>query len=142
MASKSNRVVNFVWRRRSKQIRKHAHYFEQFFRKRKPHPSLENRAKRFASENSWVGDFRATLTHLALGQHWIRVADREGNVLSAELSTRDAGYTLDLCQDQWDVARQYLGRVFALTPEQFEIARVLFKDGLSLDSSIEAAKRL
>ena len=125
-----------------KSHRKNRGLFAEFFAKRRPQLAFKERANAFARENSWLGDLRANVIHLALGNHWIRVADREGNVLSAELSTRDYAYLLDLCQDQWDVARQYIGRLMSLTPEQFEIASVLFRDGLNLDSSIEAAIRL
>ncbi len=122
--------------------RKQRNFLMEFLAKRQPRLELKERANLFARENSWVGDMRANVIHLALGSHWVRIADREGNVLSAELSTKDFAYHLDLCQDQWDVARQYIGRLMKLTPEQFEIARVLFTEGLSLDSSIEAAIRL
>lgn len=128
--------------RSNKPIRKKRGFISEFFAKRFPHAPIQDRANAFARENSWLGDLRANVIHLALGYHWIRIADREGNVFSAELSTRDYSYALDLCQDQWDVARQYIGRVMRLTPQQFEIAQTLFRDGLNLDATIEAAVRL
>ena len=141
--SKTISLLLLKLRQRSeKSLRKERGFCAEFFAKRKPQLAIKERANAFARENSWLGDLRANVIHLALGSHWIRIADREGNVLSAELSTRDYAYLLDLCQDQWDVARQYIGRVMRLTPEQFEIASVLYRDGLSLDSSIEAAIRL
>ena len=141
--SKSTSLLLLKLRQRLKKShRKERGFCAEFLSKRKPQLAIKQRANTFARENSWLGDLRANVIHLALGSHWIRIADREGNVLSAELSTRDYAYLLDLCQDQWDVARQYIGRLMRLTPEQFEIASVLYRDGLNLDSSIEAAIRL
>lgn len=146
MGSRSKRFscsgLHQWWRGTKTGTRKDRGYLAEFFAKRAPRISVKERADLFARENMWLGDLRANVLHLALGSHWVRIADREGNVLSAELSTRDISYLLDLCQDQWDVARQYIGRLMRLTPEQFEIARVLFHDGLNLDASIEAAVRL
>ena len=111
-------------------------------RKARPSPMLNLRAKSFAQENKWLADIRISNKALPLGHTWIEIDDREGHMISIEGRARNLIDILDVAQDQWDIARQYVGRIFALETHQFETARVLYRDGLSLDSSIEAARRL
>lgn len=111
-------------------------------RRAKPSILLNQRAKSFAKENSWLGDIRVSSKSLPLGHTWLEIDDREGHMISIEGKARVLMDILDVSQDQWDIARQIVGRIFALETHQFETARVLYRDGLSLDTSIEAARRL
>ena len=111
-------------------------------RKARLSPMLNLRAKSFAQENKWLADIRISNKALPLGHTWIEIDDREGHMISIEGRARNLTDIIDVAQDQWDIARQYIGRIFALETHQFETARVLYRDGLSLDSSIEAARRL
>lgn len=111
-------------------------------RKVTPSPLLNKKAKSFASENSWLADVRVVSRSLPLGHSWISIDDREGHMISFEGKPGLLIDILGVAQDQWDIARQYIGRIMALETHQFETCKVLFSDGLSLDSSIEASRRL
>lgn len=107
-----------------------------------PERSVSSRTTRFAQEIGWYGDVRASVIGLPLSQQWITISDREGHLVTAEGSSSQLIHLLDACQDQWDVFQQVLGRIFSLSTFQFETCSVLYRDGLPLDSAIEAAKRL
>ncbi len=100
------------------------------------------RTARFTKDNCWAGDYRYSVIGLPLGRQWITITDREGYVVTAEGKTNQLVHCLDLCQDQWDIFQQIIGRIFSLNSSQFEICSVLYRDGLPLDSSIEASSRL
>lgn len=76
------------------------------------------------------------------GRVWVRITDREGNILSTETRRMEMLHLLDICQDQWDITQQLVSRLFGLEEAQFSTARVLYRDGMPLDSAIEAARRL
>ena len=101
-----------------------------------------SRSRRFANEIDWYGDVRASVVGLPLNKQWITVSDREGHILTAEGDANQLDDILDLCQDQWDIFQQTIGRLFSLNTNQIEICSVLYRDGLSLDSAIEASKKL
>jgi hypothetical protein len=111
-------------------------------RKVTPSPLLNKKAKSFASENAWLADVRVVSRSLPLGYTWVCIDDREGHMISIEGRAGLLMDVLGVAQDQWDIARQYIGRIMALETYQFETCKVLFKEGLSLDSSIEASRRL
>lgn len=103
---------------------------------------LNIKAKNFATENKWLADVRVMSRSLPLGHVWLEIDDREGHMISFEGKPRALMDVLAIAQDQWDIARQYIGRLMALEPHQFETCKVLYRDGLPLDSAIEAARRL
>ena len=116
--------------------------FSYIARRALPARSVTSRAKRFTQEIGWYGDVRASVIGLPLSQQWITISDREGHLVTAEGSSSQLIHLLDASQDQWDVFQQVLGRIFSLSAYQFETCSVLYRDGLPLDSAIEAAKRL
>lgn len=113
-----------------------------FKRRLTPTPLITKKAKAFAAENHWLADIRVMSKSLPLGHTWLEIDDREGHMISIEGKARSLMDMLDIAQDQWDIARQYVGRIFSLETHQFETARVLYRDGLPLDTAIEAARRL
>lgn len=117
--------------------------FIDYLRRRvKPPESIKLRAEKFARDNRWLGDLRVSVYGMPQGRVWVRITDREGNVLSTETRRMDMLHLLDVCQDQWDITQQLISRLFALEEAQFSTARVLYRDGMPLDTAIEAAKRL
>jgi hypothetical protein len=117
--------------------------FVDYLRRRvKPPESIKLRAEKFARDNRWLGDLRVSVYGMPQGRVWVRITDREGNVLSTETRRMDMLHLLDVCQDQWDITQQLISRLFALEEAQFSTARVLYRDGMPLDTAIEAAKRL
>jgi hypothetical protein len=117
--------------------------FVDYLRRRvKPPESIKLRAEKFARDNRWLGDLRVSVYGMLQGRVWVRITDREGNVLSTETRRMDMLHLLDVCQDQWDITQQLISRLFALEEAQFSTARVLYRDGMPLDTAIEAAKRL
>lgn len=107
-----------------------------------PDRSVVTRSARFTKDNTWAGDYRYSVVGLPLRRQWITITDREGYVITAEGKKSELIQNLDLCQDQWDIFQQIIGRIFSLTSSQFDTCSVLYRDGLPLDSSIEAASRL
>jgi hypothetical protein len=128
----ANSVLN------SKRVR----FIDYLLRRVTPPALVSHRAATFASDNRWLGDLRVSVYGLPLGHVWVRITDREGNVISTETSRSQMIDLLDACQDQWDIAQQFFARLFALTENQFTTARVLYRDGMPLDTAIEAARRL
>lgn len=117
--------------------------FIDYLRRRvKPPESIKLRAEKFARDNRWLGDLRVSVYGMPLGRVWVRVTDREGNVISTETRRMEMTHLLDICQDQWDITQQLISRLFQLEEAQFTTARVLYRDGMPLDSAIEAARRL
>ena len=111
-------------------------------RRVKPPESIKLRAEKFARDNRWLGDLRVSVYGMPLGRVWVRVTDREGNIISTETRRMEMSHLLDICQDQWDISQQLISRLFQLEEAQFTTARVLYRDGMPLDSAIEAARRL
>ena len=129
--------------RKKKQNRKlRTTFVDYLLRRVKPPESIKLRAEKFARDNSWLGDLRASVYGLPQGRVWVRITDREGNVLSTETRRMEMLHLLDICQDQWDITQQLISRLFALQEAQFDTARVLYRDGMPLDGAIEAARRL
>lgn len=100
------------------------------------------RAEKFAKDNKWLGDLRSQVTGLPMGRIWLRITDREGNLISTEMRGSDLNHLLDVCQDQWDIVQQLISRILGLTEQQFVTCRVLYRDGMPIDTAIEAARRL
>lgn len=117
-------------------------FTDYLFRRVKPPESIKLRAEKFARDNHWLGDLRVSVYGMPLGRVWVRITDREGNVLSTETRRMEMLHLLDICQDQWDITQQLISRLFGLEEAQFSTARVLYRDGMPLDSAIEAARRL
>jgi hypothetical protein len=107
-----------------------------------PNRSVVLRSIRFIKDNQWAGDFRYSVIGLPLGKQWITITDREGYVITAEGKNNHLIQNLELCQDQWDIFQQIIGRIFSLNAGQFETCSVLYRDGLPLDNAIEASSRL
>lgn len=129
--------------RKKKQNRKlRTTFVDYLLRRVKPPESIKLRAEKFARDNRWLGDLRASVYGLPQGRVWVRITDREGNVLSTETRRMEMLHLLDICQDQWDITQQLISRLFALQEAQFDTARVLYRDGMPLDGAIEAARRL
>ena len=129
--------------RKKKQNRKlRTTFVDYLLRRVKPPESIKLRAEKFARDNRWLGDLRASVYGLPQGRVWVRITDREGNVLSTETRRMEMLHLLDICQDQWDITQQLISRLFALQETQFDTARVLYRDGMPLDGAIEAARRL
>jgi hypothetical protein len=117
-------------------------FLDYLKRRVKPPESIKLRAEKFARDNRWLGDLRVSVYGMPLGRVWVRVTDREGNVISTETRRMEMAHLLDVCQDQWDITQQLISRLFQLEEAQFTTARVLYRDGMPLDSAIEAARRL
>lgn len=121
---------------------KRVRFIDYLLRRVTPPVPISHRATAFAKDNSWLGDLRVSVYGLPLGHVWVRITDREGNLISTETSRSQMVDLLDACQDQWDIAQQFFARLFALNENQFTTARVLYRDGMPLDTAIEAARRL
>jgi hypothetical protein len=117
-------------------------FVDYLLRRVKPPESIKLRAEKFARDNRWLGDLRVSVYGMPQGRVWVRITDREGNVVSTETRRMEMLHLLDICQDQWDIAQQLVSRLFGLEETQFSTARVLYRDGMPLDSAIEAARRL
>ena len=117
-------------------------FVDYLLRRVKPPESIKLRAEKFARDNRWLGDLRVSVYGMPQGRVWVRITDREGNVLSTETRRMEMLHLLDICQDQWDITQQLVSRLFGLEEAQFSTARVLYRDGMPLDSAIEAARRL
>ena len=129
--------------RKKKQNRKlRTTFVDYLLRRVKPPESIKLRAEKFALDNRWLGDLRVSVYGMPQGRVWVRITDREGNVLSTETRRMEMLHLLDICQDQWDITQQLVSRLFGLEEAQFSTARVLYRDGMPLDSAIEAARRL
>ena len=129
--------------RKKKQNRKlRTTFVDYLLRRVKPPESIKLRAEKFARDNRWLGDLRVSVYGMPQGRVWVRITDREGNVLSTETRRMEMLHLLDICQDQWDITQQLISRLFALQEAQFDTARVLYRDGMPLDGAIEAARRL
>ena len=129
--------------RKKKQNRKlRTTFVDYLLRRVKPPESIKLRAEKFARDNRWLGDLRVSVYGMPQGRVWVRITDREGNVLSTETRRMEMLHLLDICQDQWDITQQLVSRLFGLEEAQFSTARVLYRDGMPLDSAIEAARRL
>ena len=129
--------------RKKKQNRKlRTTFVDYLLRRVKPPESIKLRAEKFARDNRWLGDLRVSVYGMPQGRVWVRITDREGNVLSTETRRMEMLHLLDICQDQWDITQQLISRLFARQEAQFDTARVLYRDGMPLDGAIEAARRL
>jgi hypothetical protein len=136
-------IINMTTSKKNKLNPKLRITFVDYLRRRvKPPESIKLRAEKFARDNRWLGDLRVSVYGMPQGRVWVRITDREGNVLSTETRRMDMLHLLDVCQDQWDITQQLISRLFALEEAQFSTARVLYRDGMPLDTAIEAAKRL
>ena len=127
---------------KKKNRRSRTTFLDYLHRRVKPPESIKLRAEKFARDNRWLGDLRVSVYGMPLGRVWVRITDREGNVLSTETRRMEMLHLLDICQDQWDITQQLISRLFALQEAQFDTARVLYRDGMPLDGAIEAARRL
>ena len=117
--------------------------FVDYIKRRvKPPEPIKLRAEKFVRDNRWLGDLRVSVYGMPLGRVWVRITDREGNMISTETKRMEMLYLLDICQDQWDITQQLISRLFQLEEAQFSTARVLYRDGMPLDGAIEAARRL
>lgn len=130
------------WKKNRNKSKNRITFLDYLIRRAKPPESIKVRAARFARDNKWLGDFRSSVYGLPLGRVWVRITDREGNVLSTEARRMEMLFLLDVCQDQWDIAQQIISRLFQLDESQFSTARTLYRDGMPLDGAIEAARRL
>ena len=135
-------VIMTASKKKTKNLRPRTTFLDYLRRRVKPPESIKLRAEKFARDNHWLGDLRASVYGMPLGRVWVRITDREGNVLSTETRRMEMLHLLDICQDQWDITQQLISRLFALEEAQFGTARVLYRDGMPLDTAIEAAKRL
>ena len=117
-------------------------FLDYLKRRVKPPEPIKLRAEKFVRDNRWLGDLRLSVYGMPLGRVWVRITDREGNMISTETKRMEMLYLLDICQDQWDITQQLISRLFQLEEAQFSTARVLYRDGMPLDSAIEAARRL
>ena len=129
-------------KKKKKNLRPRTTFLDYLHRRVKPPESIKLRAEKFARDNRWLGDLRVSVYGMPLGRVWVRITDREGNVLSTETRRMEMLHLLDICQDQWDITQQLVSRLFGLEESQFSTARVLYRDGMPLDTAIEAAKRL
>jgi len=122
--------------------RKRASFTKYLARQAAVRMPVKLRAESFVRDNKWLGDLRSQVTGLPLGRIWLRITDREGNMISTEMRGSDLNDLLDVCQDQWDIAQQLISRLLGLTEQQFLTCRVLYRDGMPIDTAIEAARRL
>ena len=129
-------------KKRANNQRPRTTFVDYLLRRVKPPESIKLRAEKFARDNRWLGDLRVSVYGMPQGRVWVRITDREGNVLSTETRRLEMLHLLDICQDQWDITQQLVSRLFGLEEAQFSTARVLYRDGMPLDSAIEAARRL
>ena len=135
-------IVVMTASKKKKNLRPRTTFLDYLHRRVKPPESIKLRAEKFARDNRWLGDLRVSVYGMPLGRVWVRITDREGNVLSTETRRMEMLHLLDICQDQWDITQQLVSRLFGLEEAQFGIARVLYRDGMPLDTAVEAAKRL
>ena len=117
-------------------------FLDYLKRRVKPPEPIKLRAEKFVRDNRWLGDLRLSVYGMPLGRVWVRITDREGNMISTETKRMEMLYLLDICQDQWDITQQLISRLFQLEEAQFSTARVLYREGMPLDVAIEAARRL
>jgi hypothetical protein len=129
-------------RKKKRNAKPRTTFVDYLLRRVKPPEPIKLRAEKFVRDNRWLGDLRVTVYGMPQGRVWVRITDREGNVLSTETRRMEMLHLLDICQDQWDITQQLVSRLFGLEEAQFSTARVLYRDGMPLDSAIEAARRL
>ena len=129
-------------RKKKRNAKPRTTFVDYLLRRVKPPESIKLRAEKFVRDNRWLGDLRVSVYGMPQGRVWVRITDREGNVLSTETRRMEMLHLLDICQDQWDITQQLVSRLFGLEEAQFSTARVLYRDGMPLDSAIEAARRL
>ena len=135
-------VLMKQWRGETAGHKKRPTFIKYLARQAAVRMPVKMRAEKFVKDNKWLGDLRSQVTGLPLGRIWLRITDREGNVISTEMRASDLDHLLDVCQDQWDIAQQLISRLLGLTEQQFTTCRVLYRDGMPIDTAIEAARRL
>jgi len=130
------------WKKKKQFPKQRTRFVDYLLRRVKPPEPIKLRAEKFVRDNRWLGDLRVSVYGMPLGRVWVRITDREGNMISTETRRMEMLHLLDICQDQWDITQQLVSRLFGLEDGQFSTARVLYRDGMPLDSAIEAARRL
>jgi len=131
-----------TWKKKRQTIKQRTRFVDYILRRVKPPEPIKLRAEKFVRDNRWLGDLRVSVYGMPQGRVWVRITDREGNMISTETRRMEMLHLLDICQDQWDITQQLVSRLFGLEDGQFSTARVLYRDGMPLDSAIEAARRL
>jgi hypothetical protein len=130
------------WKKKKQIPKQRTRFVDYLLRRVKPPEPIKLRAEKFVRDNRWLGDLRVSVYGMPQGRVWVRITDREGNMISTETRRMEMLHLLDICQDQWDITQQLVSRLFGLENGQFSTARVLYRDGMPLDSAIEAARRL
>jgi hypothetical protein len=130
------------WKKKKQIPKQRTRFVDYLLRRVKPPEPIKLRAEKFVRDNRWLGDLRVSVYGMPQGRVWVRITDREGNMISTETRRMEMLHLLDICQDQWDITQQLVSRLFGLEDGQFSTARVLYRDGMPLDSAIEAARRL
>jgi len=130
------------WKKKKQIPKQRTRFVDYLLRRVKPPEPIKLRAEKFVRDNRWLGDLRVSVYGMPQGRVWVRITDREGNMISTETRRMEMLHLLDVCQDQWDITQQLVSRLFGLEDGQFSTARVLYRDGMPLDSAIEAARRL
>jgi hypothetical protein len=130
------------WKKKKQFPKQRTRFVDYLLRRVKPPEPIKLRAEKFVRDNRWLGDLRVSVYGMPQGRVWVRITDREGNMISTETRRMEMLHLLDICQDQWDITQQLVSRLFGLEDGQFSTARVLYRDGMPLDSAIEAARRL
>jgi len=130
------------WKKKKQIPKQRTKFVDYLLRRVKPPEPIKLRAEKFVRDNRWLGDLRVSVYGMPQGRVWVRITDREGNMISTETRRMEMLHLLDICQDQWDITQQLVSRLFGLEDSQFSTARVLYRDGMPLDSAIEAARRL
>ena len=130
------------WKKKKQFPKQRTRFVDYLLRRVEPPEPIKLRAEKFVRDNRWLGDLRVSVYGMPLGRVWVRITDREGNMISTETRRMEMLHLLDICQDQWDITQQLVSRLFGLEYGQFSTARVLYRDGMPLDSAIEAARRL
>ena len=130
------------WKKKKQIPKQRTRFVDYLLRRVKPPEPIKLRAEKFVRDNRWLGDLRVSVYGMPQGRVWVRITDREGNMISTETRRMEMLHLLDICQDQWDISQQLVSRLFGLEDGQFSTARVLYRDGMPLDSAIEAARRL
>ena len=130
------------WKKKKQIPKQRTKFVDYVLRRVKPPEPIKLRAEKFVRDNRWLGDLRFSVYGMPQGRVWVRITDREGNMISTETRRMEMLHLLDICQDQWDITQQLVSRLFGLEDGQFSTARVLYRDGMPLDSAIEAARRL
>ena len=131
-----------TWKKKRLIPKQRPRFVDYLLRRVKPPEPIKLRAEKFVRDNRWLGDLRVSVYGMPQGRVWVRITDREGNMISTETRRMEMLHLLDICQDQWDITQQLVSRLFGLEDGQFSTARVLYRDGMPLDSAIEAARRL